>query len=536
MINDESDVTPLEGGDEDDVLVQPTLPSDASVTMADGSVKEASDLEPGDEVATITEDGMANVTAAFDEDTAAPDVPDDVLLYPEDKIVLRGNESRDQLAELMSQDEARLGAVELDRLVRTVGSWENLIARNIFEPDAEPLRIQEALASLSDEDRKLLVSKIRNEEGKIILQTGNIVQPAKAGEVKTVTGSQAQLAFECLEKGGGYRLPLYNSGFTIDLIVPTGIDIQTMLVNYAAVERELGTANGASYFAYSDVVNKNQILTFLQPLIINSSYSEWRKKGKLWAAIKFPDLAAIIATLAHACYPKGFDGFLVRCTRPAAEDGSMCNHVEELKVNISSMVVTRKAALNRAAIDHMVASMKPDSNFGIGKIVEYQAGLGLEGERISFDSDNTTITFTMRIPSVAEHIDAGREFIADIQNEIEGDNNDGRLEQFGLRAIRTFVPWIASVEKTNAAGQAVKTNDTKQIVRELEKLELRSETNKVYERLNSYINKIQLTYVGYPSTPCSACGYAADTPSGMLTFDPFSAFFTLAFQYLMKTA
>ena len=519
---------------DDDSIIQPTLPSDASVQLADGSEKAVSDLEPGDEIATDVEDNAETVTASFDEnDDTSVEATNNDITYPMDKIDLRG-ESQEHLVTLMQQDEALLGGAELDKRVRTVGSWENLIIRNIFEPEAEQTRIEEALASLSAEERKLLTSKIRNDEGKIILQTGNIVQPVKPGEVKTVTGSQAQLAFECLDKGGGYRLPLYNSGITIDLIVPTGNDIQTLFYNFTTADRELGTGSGSHYFAYNDVVSKNQILTFLQPLIINSSYSDWRKKGKLWSVIKFPDLVVILATLAHMCYPKGFDGFLVRCTRPAKEDGTMCNHVEELKVNISSMIVTRQAALGRSAIDHMVQTMQPNASHGIGQIAEYQSALGLEGERISFDHEGVTITFTMRIPSLAEHLEAGKTFIADIINDIEGDNNEGRLEQFAVRYVRTFLPWIASVEKSNAQNQTVKTTDVKQITRELEKLDLNNANNELYTKLRGYINKIQLTYVGYPSTPCNVCGYAADTPSGMLTFDPFSAFFILAFQYLTK--
>jgi hypothetical protein len=512
--------------DDDDGNIWQPVPSD----------DQEETLSEEDVIADIIPDGEGSVDASFDvNEPSLVDTPDEIN-YPEDKIDLRG-ESQEQLVALMAQDEALLGAAELDKRVHTTGSWENLIFRNILEPEPEQLRIEEALASLSPEERTLLVSKIRNNDGKVILQTGNIIQSVKAGEVKTVSGGEALLAFECLDKGGGYRIPLYNSGFTIDVIVPTGNDLQTMFANIVASERELGTANGGQYFTYNNVVNKNQLLTFLQPLIINSSYNEWRKRGKLWAAIKLPDLAAIMATLAHIIYPKGFDGFLVRCTRPARDDGTMCNHVEELKINISSLILTRKAALPEAAITHLVGAMQPNASFGIGKIAEYQSGLGIEGEKISFPSGNSTISFTMRIPSIAEHLDAGKQFIADIINEIEGDNNEGRLEQFGLRYIRTFLPWIAAVEKKlENSDKAVRTTDVKQITRELEKLDQRQDELKLYDTLRAYINKAQLTYVGYPSTPCVVCGYTADTPSGMISFDPFSAFFIIAFQYLMKSA
>ena len=450
------------------------------------------------------------------------------ITYAEEKIDFRG-ESTEALIELIRAAESEMGPSALDIQTRTVGSWANTVFRAILEPNYEESRLQEALASLSKEDKDSLSSRLRNDEGKTLLRTTSLREKLAPGETKSFTGDAALMAFEFQESGGGYRVPLYNSGITLDLIVPTGKDIQTLLTNCLIVDRDLGTSSGAHYFTYSDLMYKTQILNFIQPLIVNSSYTDWRKKNKLWSIIKLNDLAPLVATIAALCYRDGYEGFVTKCTRPTSETHpTLCRHTETINANIFDLIITRFATMHKEAIDFMVAARMGTVKHTVGQIAKYQSELAFEGERLTFGN----ITFVMRIPTLAEHAEAGQKFIADIVNEIEGDNNEGRLEQFGLRYIRTFLPWIASVEKKDKQDAVVRTNDARVIVRMLEHLDDKDAEGKFRDSLRAYINKTQLTYVGYPVTECPECHYVADTPSGMWTFDPFSAFFTLALQYL----
>ena len=492
-------------------------------------------LSVGEEAPLVTEplsddDASEFVAAAISEaEKELDDNPTNEIQYPEDKIDFRG-ENLDSLVELIKVRENELGAAGLDANTRTVGTWENIVFRAILDAHGEEVRIQNALADLSPEDRGAIASRYKDANGKTLLRTSSLTQKLKAGETKTVTGDEALLAFEFQERGGGFRIPLYNSGITLDVIVPTGNDIQTLITNCTINDRQLGTGLGAHYFAYNDLVYKTQIINFLKPLIVNSSYADWRKKDKLWAIIKLPDLVSLVATLAALCYKDGFDGFIVKCTRPVSEENpKLCAHIETIKVNIFDLIITRFAVMSKASIDHMVEARTGIVKHSLGQIAKYQSDLGLEGERITFGK----ITFIMRIPTISEHIEAGSRFIADIINEIDGDNTDSRYEQFGLRYIRTFLPHIASVEKKGDNEEVVKTSDVRVITRELEKLSDLNNESKVIETLRKFIDKTQFTYVGYPATQCTTCGYTADTPSGMWTFDPFNAFFTLASRYMM---
>lgn len=501
----------------------PTVTEDEDVlSEEDKPLSEAASDESGDDASETL------AAAIFEAEEELEENATNEVQYPEDKIDFRG-ENLDSLVELIKTRENQVGASTLDANTRTVGTWENLVFRAILEPSGEEMRIQNALADLSPEERAAISSKYKDENGKTLLRTSSLTQKIAAGETKTFTGDEALLAFEYQERGGGFRIPLYNSGITLDVIVPTGNDIQTLITNCVANDRQLGTTAGAHYFAYNDLVYKTQIINFLKPLIVNSSYADWRKKDKLWSIIKLPDLTGLVATLAALSYKDGFDGFIVKCTRPVSQEHPvLCAHTETLKVNIFDLIITRFAAMSKASIDHMVEARNGITKHGLGQIAKYQSDLGLEGERITFGK----ITFTMRIPTINEHIEAGSRFIADIINEIDGDNTDSRYEQFGLRYIRTFLPHIATVEKKGDNGEVAKTSDARVITRELEKLFDLDDDGKMIEILRKFIDKTQFTYVGYPVTQCPTCGYTADTPSGMWTFDPFNAFFTLAFRYL----
>lgn len=512
MIDDNAD---------DDIIASspnPILEADPDIPAATSDLDETEITD--DPVEDLDDDDIAAIAAP----AAVEDANDTGISYPEDKVDFRG-ESPTSLVNLVEAIEKKIGAKELDLRVKTIGSYENILFRAIDESSGEEHRIQEAIAAFSEEELNSLSFRLMS-EGKTILRTSSLRDKIGKGQTATLSGEAAMLAFECNRKGGGYRIPLYNSGITIDVIVPTGNDVQTLLFNCNALDNQLGTSNGAHYFAYNDLMIKTQIVNFLHPLIINSSYSDWRKKNKLWSIIKLPDLMSIVAHLSALCYKDGFEGFVNKCTRmPTEENPEICGHTETLTANIFEMIVTRFAAMNAESIDFISKARLGDAKSSIAQVAKYQAGLGLEGERITFGN----LTLTMRIPSVSEHMTAGSQFISDIINEIEGDNTEGRYEQFGFRYIRTFIPWIGSVELKGDDDETYITSDAAVIKRQLEKLDDNDPDGLVRERLRQYLNKVQFTYVGYPATPCPKCNHVADTPSGMLTFDPFNIFFTLAF-------
>jgi len=483
---------------------------------------------------TSVEDTVdSNLDTSEDDDDEDPNA----VKFPRDKVDLRG-EDESVIRELMQQDIKLIGSENVAIRTRTVGTWENLVFRSLADENYEERRNQEALTQIIKADPEKPYHRLDDPTtGKAILKTSFIGGGGPTpGEVKTISGEEALLAFENFRsdktggnKSGGHRVVLYNSGITLDIITPTGVDVQTMITNCIRQDRELGTSQGAHYFAYADQMFKNQILAFIQPLIINSSYNEWRKRGKLWSIMKLPDLTSLVMHVAAICYPDGFDRFVSRCTRPVSETHpDLCRHEETLTVDLFKTIVTRFSIMNEDCINHLTQARVGKNKNNITQIAKYQADLGFEGEKITFGD----ITYTMKIPTVAEHLEEGALFLGDIVNEIEADNNDARFSEVGIRYIRTFLPWISKIEMTTSNGGVVATDDRRVIIRELERFDKDDTEDSMRKGFRAYIHKVQLTYVGYPAMKCPSCGHTPDTPSGMMTFDPFTTFFTLAFQYL----
>jgi hypothetical protein len=532
--------------DQDDILNDPTDVTEESTANVAPPVDPVADVIDEDDTAPADAPAEANDednVEADDEDEDAEITSTTQIQYDDTLIELRGG-SMEEIEALLQAANDTLGYKALDADVRTTGSWANILYRMRMDPNFEEIRSQKAISLFSPEQRAILqevavddngkvsfkASVKRNEDGKIVLRTSRLNKKLSTGERKTLTGQAALLAFETEGKGGGWRVPLYNSGLTIDILAPTGNDFQTMLYNCSILDREMGSRLGAHYFTYSDVMFKTQILNFIQPLIIGSSFADWQKRDKLFAIIKLPDLAHIVATIAAICYPNGYPDFVVTCKQmPDKEKGiELCGHSEKLTADIMKLIVTRFSSMSPSAIEHMTAARTAGSKHNASQIAKYQADLGFEGEKLTFGK----VSFTMRIPSLTEHLEAGAQFLADIVNEIDGDNKQGREEQVGIRYMRTFVPWIDSVEKELENGSTAVTSDVRTIIRALENLDLDDPTTAVRQVFEDYIGRVQLTYVGHPILPCTKCGHTAETPSGMWTFDPFSTFFTLAFLYL----
>ena len=519
--------------DEDDILQpQETTPVEPAGENIPDTTDEANDILAQESVPVEDQESDDELDPDF---TAAPIVGalDDELTvrYDQSTINMLGT-SRDKLRGMLNAEVDRLGGPATDARVMEVGTWHNLVYRALDDESQEDIRIQEALSNLNPEDRQEMSSVLRDSEtGKILLRIAQIVQRnGQPGIKRHVTGDEALMMFESLKstKGGGYRIPLYNSGICVDVVVPTGNDLQTMITNCLLMDNELGSSQGAHYFAYYDLLYKTQILNFIKPLIVNSSYVDWRKKGKLWQVIKLPDLPALIMAIAAICYKDGFENFTTPCTNEGTkENPNPCQHVETFTADLFKMIVTRWAVLSKESVEFMVQSRAHAARNTLTQIMAYQAGLGIEGERITFND----LTFVMRIPTLAEYQEAGNAFISDIINEIQADNTDGQYTQFGFRYMRVFLPWVGSVEGEGSNQETFITSDPAIIQRMFEKLDREDDDGEVRKKIRDFINRAQLTYVGHPAVPCPKCNHVTDTPSGMITFDPFSAFFTLALLY-----
>lgn len=481
-----------------------------------------------DPVAEETDDVVqdAPVTTEVTEDDEQPN-DDPPGLDPKQIPVI--SISPESLVALYDAHRKALGDDEFTQRVYTAGTYENILHNILIGNQAEADRELAALNKMSAEDLAKLAPRLVDPVTKKVAMGARRIGGGTAEGDFTVSGDEAVAALLNMDGDGSFRIPLFNSGIAIDAMCPSNADLQNFLLSSMEHDRLVGTLIGGNYFAYSDLLVKQQTLDFCRKLITNTSMASWNKGDTLWSTMKLPDLNALEMWLAHLGAPEGYDGFVDICTAPRKADGTpSCTHQETLTVSLVDMIRTRWAMMSDEEVAFMVKTMQSSTKTTLDEVQKYQQSYGFDGMTIEHDD----CVFTMKIPTVAEHLERGGEFIADITNEVAANNVMGAYGRINIRYMGILSSWVSAVKRTNGK-RSVSTTDTKAIVKMMEMCDDRDNRAKrerdesLAGKIEAYINKVQLTWIGYPSTPCPSCGHIEDTPSGLKTVDPLSTFFTI---------
>ena len=440
--------------------------------------------------------------------------------------------SPEQIIALYEAQRAELGADAFTTAVYTEGTYENILHNLLTNTHAEADRELKALnTTLSATELKALAPrKVDPTTHKTILGARSIGGSTTPGDF-TVSGPEAFAALMNMDGSGSIRAPLFNSAIAVDLVPTTNADLQNFLLACMENDRFLGSTLGIHYYAYSDLLVKQQALSFVRNLISNTSMAGWNKGDTIWDIIKLPDFPALIMWLAHVSNPEGFDGFIDVCTSPRNTDGTpSCTHTETVKVSsLVDMIRTRWAVLDNDAVSFMIKAMQSSTKMTVAEVQAQQKSYGFDGMTIEHDD----CIFTMEVPSITKHMECGSEFLSAITNEVAANNEMGAYARVTIRYMSILAAWVKTATRVHGERR-VSTNDRPAFTKLMEMCDdrdrklKRSREESLVGKIEAYINKVQLTWIGYASVPCPDCGYVEDTPSGLKTVDPLATFFTIA--------
>ncbi len=474
-------------------------------------------------------------TASIPDDEVPFVMPPDIVeSVPEGAgtIPLMGGISTEEMEKTYQARLEKLGAANFITSVRTPGSYDNILYFSITKAYSEPDRIQDAVALISPDAREQFDYRLIK-DGKVILGPNVIGNMPGAGE--TVSGVSGIVEMLSTRKGKIRRVPLYNSGFYIDIRAPSPDELNILINRCQLDTNEYGRSYGAHFYLYFDLILKEHFITMIMNMVVNASHKDFKTPGVLMQSIKLQDFNALITSVAALMYPDGYDDFKHICTRPHTQDHpNGCDHVETVKIDLTKMIKTNFQALNPNAVQHMVKARNLGTPVTTDEIKAYQIALGYDGQTVIYD----TWRFTLTTPSLSDYMEAGALFNQDILNEVQADNTQGIYNSIAFREMRPFIPWIARVDALNDDGTVSKTTLDKTVISFI--LDQTMLDPKYREGLRSklldYINKTQLTHICYPVFACPACGYEPHTKTGFFTVDPQNSFFTLAFQRLMQNS
>lgn len=402
-------------------------------------------------------------------------------------------------------------------------SYDNLIWFSALNSSSEVERSEAALSKITPEEKKHFEYRYEK-DGSVILGPG-MVEATSAG-AKQVTGKAGALKLLGARAGRYRRFPLYNSGCSVDLRVPTLDELGALVRNCNLDMNEYGRLWGAQYYMYYAFILMQNFIDMFMGLIVTSSVKGFTKAGVLLNAIKLPDLNPIFAYVASLMYPKGYPNFRHFCSRPRDKtypDG--CDHVETLTIDVMKMAKTKFSCMSEYAIGHMAKARQPDTSFSPEDLEAYQTSLGFEGQTITFDG----FKFILTIPSLADYLTCGAVFNEEITREVNLGDEAAVASAVATKELRMYLPWIKRIDAFDEEGnEAGYIEDREGMVMILDQLMTNPEyTTELRDKLIDYINQSQLTHIGYPTFSCPKCGYVPNIPSGFFTVDMIGSFFTM---------
>ena len=428
-----------------------------------------------------------------------------------------------ELTKIVNDRIEQEGGLEFLNHVRESGSNDNLLYFSVDATAGEVTRVRDYFATLGD---TVLDPILLDAEGRPTCGTRVVVPPKTKGS-QPVSGTAGIVSILASRRGNIRRIPLYNSGFSIDIRVPTVDEVSTLIRKCRLDKADYESQMGAPFYMFFDRILKVNFIELLMRLVVFSSCKNWEKEGVLLSAIKLADLNALLASVAGIMYPKGYPNFRHYCTRPVdKEHPAGCDHVTSIKADIAKLIHTRFSALNTDAIIHMTKSLQSSTVIGDAERQQYQEWLGFDGTEIK----TSEFTFVLHTPSLAAHLEAAAVFNGELLNEVRADNAQGIVMALRPRDLRLYSQFVKTVKVYDDNGEEVNTSNDQVVISYVLDLCMDDEETryKLLKEFKAFVNTSQLSYVCYKKFKCASCGYEPPIGSDYFTVDAQTAFFTTA--------
>lgn len=496
---------------------------------ADAGLADEDDASP----AEVVHRGDDSVTGTFDS-TEVADIPNpDTIKLPidEKRLIVFNGYDEDELTALYDERVRVLGAVQFVELAEKSGTYENILVEAIRNMSSESARIQDAISANPNKD-KLTSVLVDPNTGKKILRSAWL-RPSTGSETFTTGQSDyiaARMRASRENRKSIKRIPLYNSGFAMDVRAVNGDDIYNGLIRKCRLDNTTyGSLFGAHYYMYANILLLQNFASFLLSIVVRANLENYEKAQVLLDGIYYPDIPAIFNHIASVIWEDGYPEYAHFCTRPIDEaHPNGCSHHEIVKLDVDEMLQVDFPRMNSAAVEHMTKAMTITN-----MVSKDQQRAYLNQFDFKKDIEFKDMRLTMRIPTISDMLLYGEEFNKELTNEIQADNVKGIYDALAFRQYRLYLPWIEKLTLVNSKGEPTTSTTVSGAIAELLDDALSDDPEReLGKRIYEYINAAGLSNVGYEVFACPKCGYMPKTKSGFFTVDPCRTFFTQAVRKL----
>lgn len=409
------------------------------------------------------------------------------------------------------------GKQAFEQSVRAGDPADSTLYRLLVDVTGEAERLQDALKALPD--AHALAPKLVDAGGKPLIGM-RTHRPDPLGG-RELSGEAAVMAMRRRAAGGVKRVPLYNSGFCVDLRQPTASEVTVAFHRSAETAAEFGRILGAHFYMHHDALLKDAFVDLIFDCVVDSTLQGWsrNKTQTLREHIALTDYHPLLWSLATLMFPDGYEGFQHLCLNPD------CRHVITGTVDLRLMLRHNYRALP----DGAVAFLTKDSVTPL-EAAEYRQSLGFR-ETVVFG----TREYQLRVPSLSQYLAEARRYVADLTEKMHGANYDQLQVAVYHHYARVFTPWVERVVYYAAGEPPVvdfTTSDPQAIALDLDTLHTEDPEEVVVKACLAFANRSTISFGAYPVFACPSCGHTPDIASGFFTVDPQRTFFTMALQKL----
>lgn len=328
---------------------------------------------------------------------------------------------------------------------------------------------------------------------------------------RRLTGKLARAQIgSVLGNGINNTIPLPHTGINVEFVARSDVDLLNLDLQMAEERAKLGYDTAGLIFQCSHFGMSERLFNFAMESITDINLLGWQDPAmELSKLIPITDLPIIYWGMAATMYPNGYPLDL-----PCASGPLACKHIERVNLNVnrifwlnrSKLTMTQQKQLSAVRHQHSLQDLEAYSK-------EFA---NVRTKKFEVIVDGAKVELELGIPSIYEHIEAGRRWAQEaaqaVEKILQTDDPDPQRRYAYMRrvinmsALREYSPWVKRINFEN--GRYVDDKDVTDIEHVLSQLSSSDESvvDQIFTEIQRYIEKATVAIIATPNYSCPKCG------------------------------
>lgn len=328
---------------------------------------------------------------------------------------------------------------------------------------------------------------------------------------RRLTGKLARAQIgSILGNGINNTIPLPHVGLNMEFVARSDVDLLNLDLQMAEERTKLGYDTAGLIFQCSHFGMSERLFNFAMDSVTDINMLGWEDPSlDLAAIIPITDLPIIYWGMASTMYPNGYPLDL-----PCASGPLACKHIERVNLNVNRIFWMNRKKLT---LDQQRMLSKVRHKHTADELMEYSKQFAnVRNHKFEVVVDGATVELELGIPTIREHIEAGRRWAQEaalaVEKILQSDDPDPlsrhRYMQrvIDMSALREYSPWVSKINFEN--GRYVDNKDVTDIEHVLAQLSRADNdvVDQIFTQIHLFIEKATVAIIATPNYSCPKCG------------------------------